>query len=252
MTGGGSRRNLIARLALLIALLLLAAGCSDDGDTLFFDPGNGKSVTIEFQDGVRPTVFYSGTRDAFLKDGPGLDNYNFGTIPYDTVGSRQLTDRLYESRYIVRMEISSLTDCDEIVRAELYLHVSLPSADSLVFEAYRVTVPEVLPGTWVEGFGGPMNGVDWMTVDGAVPWDVEGGDFIGAPIDSATVAQDSVMMFEIPDWVALGWIEEPLSNHGIAVRLVDTMPAEHIILDTRESALLFARPRLLIEYIPGG
>ena len=248
----GSGRNLFKRVAPLLALFFIAAGCGDDGGKIIFDPGNGESVTIEFQDGFLPTSFYSGTRDAFLKDGPGLDTYNFGTTGYDTVGSRLLTDSYYESRYIVRMEISSLSDCAEIIRAELHLHVSFPSSDSLVFEAYQVTVPEVLPGTWIEGFGGPMNGVDWITVDGAVPWDTEGGDLVGAPIDSATVAQDSVMMFEIPGVIALGWIEEPLSNHGIAVRLVGTMPGEHIILHTRESALFLARPRLLIEYIPGG
>jgi hypothetical protein len=252
MTDIRSRRSIFGRFATLLLLFALSAGCGEDNDPIFFDPGDDEPVIIEFQDGVLPTMRYSGTRDAFLKDGPGLDNYNFGITGYDTVGSRLLTDSYYESRYIVRMEISSLTDCAEIIRAELHLHVSFPSADSLVFEAYRATVPEVLPGTWFEGFGGPMNGVDWMTVDGAIPWDTEGGDLVGAPIDSATVAQDSVMIFEIPNWIAFNWIEEPLTNHGIVVRLVGTMPGKHIILQARESAFLFARPRLLIEYIPGG
>jgi hypothetical protein len=252
MTITGSRRNFFGRFTALLVLFALAAGCGEDDDMIFFDPGDNESVTIEFQDGVLPTMSYSGTRDAFLKDGPGLDKYNFGITGYDTVGSRLLTDSYYESRYIVRMEISSLTDCAKIIRAELHLNVRFPSADSLVFEAYRVTVPKVLPGTWTEGFGGPMSGVDWITVDGAIPWDTGGGDLVGAPIDSATVTQDSVMMFEIPDALALDWIEKPLSNHGIVVRLVGTMPGEYGILHTRESATLSARPRLLIEYIPGG
>ncbi len=252
MIGTGGRRNTLVGYAAIFAFLALAGGCGKDDNTIFFDPGGDEPVIIQFQDGVLPTMSYFGTSDAFLKDGPGLDNYNFGVTAYDTVGSRLLTDSYYESRYIIRMEISSLTDCAELIRAELYLHVNSPSADSLVFEAYRVTVPEVLPGTWTEGFGGPVNGVDWMTVDGAIPWDTEGGDLVGAPIDSATVVRDSVMMFEIPNWIALSWIEEPLSNHGVVVRLVGTMPGEHTILQARESAELSARPRLLIEYIPGG
>jgi len=252
MTNTKSGRSLFQRYAALLALLVLTAGCSDDNGTRFFDPGNGEPETIEFQDGVWPSSHWVGTNDAFLKDGPVLDDYNFGPVNFDTVGSRLLTDRHYESRYIVRMDISSLTDCAEIVRAELHLHLSFPSADSLVFEAYEVTVPEVMPGTWLEGTGGPQGGVSWLTVDGTVPWDVDGGDLVGAPFDSATVTEDSIMSFEIPNALAFRWIEEPFSNHGIVVRLVSTMPGEHIVLHTRESLLLLARPRLLIEYIPGG
>jgi hypothetical protein len=252
MTNSKSGRGVFRRYAVPLALLVLAAGCSDDNGTRFFDPGNGESETIEFQDGVWPSSHWVGTNDAFLKDGPGLDNYNFGHVSFDTIGSRLLTDRYYESRYIVRMDISSLTDCAEIVRAELHLHLSFPSADSLVFEAYEVTVPEVMPGTWLEGVGGLQGGVSWSTVDGAVPWDSAGGDLVGASFDSATVTQDSIMSFELPNALAFRWIEEPLSNHGIVVRLVSTMPGGHIILHTRESAFLLTRPRLLIEYIPGG
>lgn len=252
MINSRSARSTFRGFAPLFLFFLLAAGCSENNDTIFFDPGNGESEIIEFQDGILPDPRYVGTNDAFLKDGPGLDNYNFGHMSYDTVGSRLLTGSYYESRFIVRIDISALTDCAEIVRAELHLNLSLPSADSLVLEAYEVTVPQVLPGTWLEGFGGPQGGVSWLDVDGAVSWDTPGGDLVGTPFDSATVTQDSVMMFDIPNELVFRWIEQPLSNHGIVMRLVGTMPGEHIILHTRESILPDARPRLLIEYIPGG
>ncbi|HER43121.1 MAG TPA: hypothetical protein ENO08_01520 [Candidatus Eisenbacteria bacterium] len=239
-------------IAPLFATILLAAGCSGDSDAIFFGPAPGEKRTIEFQDGRLPTSSYFGTRDAFLKDGPGLDAVNFGITPSDTVGSRLLTEYYYESRYIVRMDVSLLTDCSEITRAEMRLHLGAPSADSLVFEAYEAAVPQVIPGTWVEGLGGAMNGVDWKTVDGSVPWDTPGGDLSGAPFDSATVTLDSTMVFDIPAELALRWVEEPLSNHGIVVRLVGTMPGEHAVLRARESAAALERPRLLIEYIPGG
>jgi len=252
MTHSRSGRSVARRLAPLLAMIAIVAGCGSGNDTIYFGPVNGDEETIEFQDGRLPTSFYMGTRDAFLMDGPGLDNVNFGHVPFDTVGSRLLTASYYESRYIIRMDVSPLSGCSEIVRAELYLHIDLPSADPLVFEAYEVTVPQVLPGTWLEGLGGRMNGVDWLTADGAIAWNEEGGDLVGAPFDSATVKQDSVMVFEIPNALVFRWIEEPITNHGIVVRLVGTMPGEHIILYTRESAVGHRRPRLLIEYMPGG
>ena len=110
----------------------------------------------------------------------------------------------------------------------------------------------MLPVSWLEGLGGLHNGVSWREVDGEIPWDEPGGDLVGAPFDSATVTQDSVISFVIPSALVFRWIEEPLSNHGIVVRLVGTMPGEQIILHARESEFPFARPRLLIEYIPGG
>ncbi len=251
MTHPRHRRGII-RILVSLTVILLSTGCGRDSDTIYFGPGGGEKETIEFQDGSLPNSLYAGTRDAFLMDGPGLETVNFGLVPFDTVGLRLLTSNYYESRFIIRMDVSLLTDCSEIVLAELHLHVDLPSADSLVFEAYEVTVPQVLPGTWLEGFDGQMNGVDWSTADGTTGWDTEGGDLVGAPFDSATVKQDSVMIFEIPSALAFRWIEEPNSNHGIVVRLVGTMPGEHIMVDTRESFPLYKRPRLLIEYIPGG
>lgn len=252
MTRSTQQRSARVWFAALLAFILIAAGCGDENDTIYFGPVNGDNETIEFQDGHMPTSLYRGTRDAFLKDGPGLDTVNFGLRPSDTVGSRLLTENYYESRYIVRMDISMLTDCAEVVRAELHLRIHDHSSDSLVFEAYEVTVPEVIPGTWLEGLEGPMNGVDWRTVDGAVSWDTPGGDLVGSPFDSATVTLDSVMVFDIPSDLVFRWIEDPLSNHGIVVRLIGTMPGEHVILRARESAEAFTQPRLLIEYIPGG
>lgn len=235
----------------LLIFLSLAAGCGEEGESIYFDPGNGESETIEFQDGVLPSPSYTGTRDAFLKDGPGLDNHNFGQVASDTVGIRLLTASYYESRFIIRFDISGLTGCAEINSVVLFLRLSLPSADSLVFEAHEATVPQVLPGTWLEGVGGLQGGVSWVDVDGEISWDTKGGDLVGAPFDSATVEQDTVMTIEIPSDLAFRWIEDPLSNHGIVLRLLGTFTGEHVILHTRESVAAF-RPRLMIEYIPGG
>lgn len=252
MTNRRTGRILLKGFFPLLILLLLAAGCSENNKSIFFDPGNGESETVEFQDGVLPDPSYTGTRDAFLKDGPGLDNYNFGLMSSDTVGYRLLTASYYESRYIIQFDISALSGCAEIDSAALFLRLSLPSADSLVLEAYEATVPQVMPGTWLEGVGGLRGGVSWQTVDGSIPWDTWGGDLVGAPLDSATVVQDTVMSFEIPNDLVFRWIEDPLSNHGIVVRLVGTFPGEHITLHARESAVPAVRPRLMIEYIPGG
>ena len=238
--------------AVLLALALIAGGCSEDSGKIFFGPGNGEVETVDFQDGLLPSPDYSGTRDAFLKDGPGLLDNNFGHVGSDTVGYRLLTADRYESRFIVRFDISALSGCAEIDSAVLFLRLSLPSADSLVLEAYEATVPQVLPGTWLEGLGGLYAGVSWRYADGVAPWDDPGGDVVGAPFDSATVAQDTIMAFVVPSDLAFRWIEDPLSNHGILVRMLGTFPGEHIILHSRESAAVEMRPRLMIAYIPGG
>jgi hypothetical protein len=240
----------------IAAFLAAAEGCGNDKDTITWPPINGTPVLVSFQDGVYPDSAYSGTRDAFLKEAPAPDNDNFGHMCCDTVGSLELLPwRFFERRFIVRTDLTSITDCSSIIVAVLYLHVSQMvsfPADTVIFEACEVTVPEVFTGSWLEGEGGTGGGVSWACVDGEVPWDSQGGDIIGTPLDSATVAADSVISFVLPNALVFRWIEEPETNHGVLIKPAETGHTNARIFHTRESPVGFARPRLEIEYLSGG
>jgi hypothetical protein len=240
----------------IIALLMPMGGCGDN-DTITFPGVDGTPVLVSFQDGVDPDSSYSGTRDAFLKEGLYPNSENYGHMNSDTVGSLELVPgRYFERRFIVRMDLTSITDCAYVTGAILHLHVSpvisFP-ADTMTFESYEVTVPEVLTGSWPEGTGGTEGGVSWSYVDGDVRWDQEGGDIAPAPFDSATVAaDDSVISFPVPNALVLRWISEPETNHGVVIKPAVSQGVHARIFHTRESSEPVDRPRLEIEYLRGG
>jgi hypothetical protein len=240
-----------ALLALALAWVLSPfSSCTEDG-TILFDPSS-RLQEIDFRDGVSPDSLYSGTRDAFLKEGNPLVNYNFGTNPFDTVGHLFLTDRYFERRQIIRFDITDITDCGDVLTAELRLHFSSMSPDTLTLQAYEASVPEIVGASWLEGTGGLAAGVSWQTVEGAIPWETEGGDPVGLPIETVVTSQDTVASFLLPNSLVLRWIEEPESNHGVVIGALNRGVEEYIILHTRESLEADQRPRLSIEYLRGG
>jgi hypothetical protein len=240
-----------ALLALVLAWFLSAfSGCTEDS-TIFFDPSS-RLQEIDFQDGVSPDTLYSGTRDAFLKEGNPLVNNNFGTTPFDTVGHLFLTDRYFERRQIIRFDLTDISDCGDVLSAELRLHFSSMSSDTLILRAYEVSVPEIVGASWLEGTGGLAGGVSWQTVEGAIPWEAEAGDPIGLPIETVVTSQDTAAAFTLPNSLVLGWIEEPDDNHGIIISVLYRAAEEYLILHTRESLDADERPRLSIAYLKGG
>lgn len=237
---------------MIAASLCILPSCSEDDSSMFFDPSS-RLQNMAFQDGIAPDSSYSGTRDAFLKEGSPFSNVNFGTVPQDTIGHLYLTDRLYERRFIVRFDLTAISDCGEVLSAELELHFGPISADTLEIQAYEVTVPEILVTSWPEGIGGEFGGVSWLYADeGSVEWNAEGGDIIGPPIASTAVAADTVISFTLPNALVLDWIKKPAENHGVVVRLAGTLSQEFLVLHTRESLVLHARPKLAVEYLKGG
>ncbi len=241
------------------ALFVLAAawflstlsGCSEDSDSIYFDP-SPRLEEISFQDGTYPSSRYSGTRDAFLKEGNPFSNHNFGTTPQDTVGHLYLTDRYFERRMIVRFDLTSITDCGEVLSAELQLHFSSTSSDTLILRAYGVTIPDILAASWLEGIGGLAGGVSWFTVDGAIPWDTEGGQLVGPPVETIVASSDTLISFALSNSMVLEWIKNPETNHGVMIRLAETLSEEFLILHARESLESDERPLLSIEYLKGG
>jgi hypothetical protein len=229
-----------------ISLCLAAlAGCGNDETA---PSGIPDTIRVAFQDGVSPSASYSGTKDAVLKDYPGTgsDNINFGSASSDTLGSVLLSTSFYERRLIVRMDISSITDCSEVVSARLSIHVTPPVPDSITLRAHLVTEQ------WTEGSGGPQNGVSWSTINGTDQWTLGGGDFYSSVIDERTVSSDSVVTFSLSPALVMEWIQKPSSNHGIIIKTTDVSRARYAIVFEREYGRSARRPRLEIAYLPGG
>lgn len=241
------------KLALILAVwfsLGALGGCDENKHVLI--PVVPDTVRVWFQDGVSPTASYQGTRDAILKDGPddSFRNGNFGATPVDTLGSAELSTGFYERRLIVRMDLSSIKNCSQVLSARLSIRIVLPTGGSMTLEAHRVIRPDW--NTWVEGFGGPAQGVSWTTVDGAAPWTAEGGDFEPVAFDRDTVsALDTIATFSLSPALVKSWILKPQSNHGVIMRTTDVSRALFARAVLREYVDAAKRPRLDVAYIKG-
>lgn len=234
--------------------LLIATGCSEDNG---FPPSqNSQRDTLEitFQDGVHPYETYFGTRDAVIKDGPKPEfvEGNFGAAVLDTLGTVYTGSDYYERRLLVRMDLSGLSGCSAVLDARLTLRIESQLADSLVLEAYEVEVPQVIPGSWEEGPGGRLEGVSWLTADGAKDWLMPGGDILYPPVDTQTVRADSVITFSLPGGLVLRWFREPSSNHGVLIKAAGTADERFVLVHSRESNTVAYRPRLEILYFKSG
>lgn len=235
----------IVRAAIVLSCLAAVAGCGEDEVA---PTPNTDTIRVAFQDGVSPSASYIGTRDAVIKDDPGAgsDNVNFGSAPSDTLGSVRLSTAFYERRLLVRMDLSSITDCSEVVSARLSIRVTPPAPESLTLEAHLIT------RQWIEGSGGSANGVSWSTIDGGAPWTLPGGDFYSSVLDERTVSSDSVVTFSLSPALVMEWIENPLSNRGIVIMTTDVSRSLYAIVFQRESTAAARRPRLELAYLPGG
>lgn len=239
--------------AALVAVSLyvaLAAGCGDKG-TVVIPPPSPDTVSVSFQDGVLPTASYQGTADAMLKDGPNnaLRNGNFGAASSDTLGAVLLSSALYEHRLIVRMNLTSIKSCSQVLAATLSLHVIGPSSDAMTIEAHRVVLASYLD--WIEGPGGLAAGVSWTTIDGGVPWTAAGGDFDSSVLVSASFTGDTTVTFPLSTTLVKAWILTPASNDGVVIKTTDASRERYAIVFSRENAVPAWRPRLDIRYIKG-
>ncbi len=241
------KRALAASIACSLGLAALA-GCSDDEVA---PQGPVDTVRVAFQDGVSPSASYRGTADAVLKDdpNPATANTNYGAASSDTLGSVLLSTEYFERRFIIRMDLSSITDCSQVVSARLLIHVVPPAPNSLTLEAHALNMPT---RQWTEGFGGTASGVSWATIDGAIPWTEPGGDFLTTVIDEHTVSTDSVVTFALSPALVMEWIQKPLLNDGVVIKTTDVTRSSHTTVFQREYGNAIRRPRLEIAYLPGG
>ena len=240
------------RLPLLLVILPCLVALTGCDDNTLITPQAPDTVRVSFQDGVLPAASYHGTADAMLKNGPsnGLRNGNFGAAPSDTLGSALLSSDFFERRLIIKMDLSSIKDCSQVLSAGLSIRIAPTASDAMTLEAHRVVLPDYNP--WVEGFGGLARGVSWTTIDGAAPWTAEGGDFESASIDRKTVSSDTVVTFSLQPALVKSWILKPASNHGVVIKTTDISRELFAIVFLREFSTAARRPRLDVTYLKGG
>lgn len=231
-------------------LLAVIAGCGSDETSA--PPFEIDTLTVVLQDGVSPGPGYAGTADAVIKNGPAvsLSNGNFGAAAADTLGVVELGYALYERRLVIRWDLASITGCSQVLDATISLRVEPLDADTLTLFAYRVLRPS--GNSWIEGIGGLAAGVSWTTVDGAEPWVEAGGDVDPTPLDTESIAGDSVVTFSLPRALVLTWIKQPLANHGVVIASAEPTAMLFTTVHMRESSLSALRPRMRIVYIKGG
>lgn len=242
------RRPSLLLLIILLNLLALT-GCDDN---TIITPRLPDTVRVSFQDGALPSTLYHGTADAVLKNGPTNDlrNGNFGAALSDTVGTAALPYDLFERRLVIRMNLTSITNCSQVLSARLSIHLAPGASAGLILEAHKIIRPDYAP--WTEGFGGVAAGVSWTTIDGSAPWSADGGDFDGAVIDQKTISGDTVVTFSLNPSLVRGWIAKPASNHGVVIKTADASTELAAIAYFRENSMATRRPRLDITYLSGG
>ncbi len=238
----------------LVAAALLAAafaGCADN-DTVFPPGPVPDTVTVAFRDGASPDAGYNGTRDALLKDGPTNDFRNrcYGTTPRDTIGAVSLAGALYERRLVIKMDLSSITDCAAVVSATLVVALEEAFPDSITLAAHRISRPSYSP--WIEGQNGLQTGVSWLTVDGAEAWYQEGGDIDAQPFALARISGDTAAAFSVPPALARAWIANPASNHGVLIRSAAPFAGRFALVSLRGTPDEEKRPRFELVYLRGG
>jgi len=242
-----------AAVAIIVIALFLLAACGSD-DPAAPTPTEQDTARVVFQDGLLPTIAYAGTRDAAIKNGPTdvIRNDNFGTLPFDTLGMRPAGAGSFESRVLLRFDVTSLTDCWYVVSAEIEIAIASAEAsfDVILLET---AVPDFVPGSWTEGTGEQRSGVSWLTVEGDVPWGNEGGDTTGGEIARATIAPgDTSATFPLPASLAQQWIARPGENHGVTIRTATPVAGLAAVVWMRESREPADRPALSIAYIRHG
>ncbi|MFO7916015.1 MAG: hypothetical protein R6U43_10050 [Candidatus Krumholzibacteriales bacterium] len=237
-----------------IALALAISGCGEDSSTGI--PGEEPDTMVTtFRDGVSPFPSYRGTRDAVIKDAPAeaLWNLNWGGMESDTIGSIQIESGRYQRRLLVRMDISEISACQEVLNAELTLHINPVMSDSVIFRVFRAVVPENVPDHWTEGEDQGQNktGVSWQYATVATPWDNEGGDYLTPYLDSVYIGGDSTVTFSLPPSMVEDWIKNPLYNDGVLIKS-DYLSGGYKIVYMRENSRPDLRPELRISYLGFG
>jgi len=206
--------------------------------------------TMIFQDGVSPSVGYTGTTDVILAS----DEEN--VAPNANLGGLENLETFYgdaeHRRSLMRWDLSALPGGVTVQAAtlELYRYESGVSND-MQLALYRVT------SDWAEGTGydlwpGPSyvpDGATWLTATTGVAWTTPGGDY-----DTTIVGQTTLPAAMENGWLRLdataavqAWVAGGQPNHGLLLRPLSGDYTYHYF-HSREAITATLHPRLVVTY----
>jgi predicted phosphodiesterase len=192
-----------------------------------------------FQDGIYPTLTYTGTKDTYISEENPDDNYgNSATLSVD--GDDPPSSGKDKS-VILKWNVSSIPPGNVVTYSGISIYVSNPT-DEPGYKLYE------MKSNWVENeatWNKYSNGSYWQS-PGASGADNRGSKVLG------TLAPSTTGYYTInlnTDGLALvqSWIDDPLTNHGIII--LDPNESNGLDFDSSE-AFIDNRPKLVIEYEP--
>ncbi len=101
---------------------------------------------------------------------------------------------------------------------------------------------------WQEGTGAasPIDGANWTTMDGTLPWATAGGSYHAASIDSDDAVTGSSMTFDAAD-LTYAWLSGRYPNHGVQVKMM--IGVGSLNFTSSDNADTAHRPKLTFNYL---
>ena len=198
-------------------------------------------VTLEFQDGLSPTITYWGTKDASLSEENPTNNYgqeNELLIDGDNPHESGL-----DKYALIKWDLSSIPLNSTVQAVDMTLTVTNKSKNS--YELYEIKKD------WVE------DQTTWNSVDGLNPWQVAGangpndrGTDVLATLAAPTTGVYTISLNAAGLAVVQSWVDNPTSNFGFI--LASSTSADGINISSSESDTPNDRPLLSVTYLDSG
>jgi len=216
------------------------AGTIDNTD--FFNTLAGideviEASTMSFQDGIEPTLSYSGTRDTSLSQNQPTTVFGLSTALVVDGDDPSGTGNDVSS--LLRWDISAIPPGSSIESAVITLQVTNSSTGN--YGVYQLLAP------WTE------TEATWNQSAAATSWQLAGalGTLDRGTISLGTVSANSTgsYTFSLNSSglaVVRAWVDDPNSNHGLII--ADSSVTNGLDILSRETATAAQRPKLTIAY----
>jgi hypothetical protein len=213
---------------------------ANDGQRARFDDvlitvTDPQPVTATFQDGVFPTIGYSGTRDTIVSS----------TSPVAVHGNnaKLSIDGTPDMAALMAWDISSIPRGSTIVSAAIELFVTNSTQDA--YEIYALERAwEELAATWFQSTAGN----NWSSV-GANGVGDAGATVLGH-LTSSDLGRRQIALNQAGLDLVEAWVDDPARNFGIILQ--DYLNGNDAVeVSSSEASVASQRPKLIVSYLPG-